>query len=110
MNIGNFQKVDTGLKGSIRTIGVTFAEVRLDKVTTAKRGQNSPDYKVIVRHAGNDFEVGAAWNKVSQDKKTKFISATMFEPTVMSQALNITLFERDDGKSYEGVCNPPQRS
>ena len=110
MNIGTFQKIDSGLKGSIRTIGFQFPDVMLERVTTAKRGENSPDYKVMVKHAGTNFEIGAGWNKVSADKKTKYISATAYEPTVMSQQLNFSLFEREGGKAYEAVCNAPQRN
>jgi uncharacterized protein (DUF736 family) len=102
-NVGTFQKTQNGFKGSIRTLQVNVPEVLLTKID-AKRGNNSPDYRVMV--AGH--EIGAAWNKVSTgEEKKKYISVTMDDPS-FPHRVNCSLFEREDGKGYDAVWNRPR--
>ena len=103
--VGTFQKTGNGYKGSIRTLQIHLPEVLLTKIEGAKRGDSSPDYRVMVV----GVECGAAWIKPYDNDKKKFVSATLDDPSLPT-ALNFSLFERQDGKGFDASWNRPRNN
>ena len=103
-NVGTFQKTGNGYKGNITTLQIRLPEVLLVKIEGAKRGESSPDYRVLVE----GVECGAAWIKpFSKDNNKKFVSATLDDPSFPS-AVNFSLFENQDGKTFNASWSRPQ--
>ena len=102
-NVGTFQKTTNGYKGGIRTLRVTLPEVILVKIEGTKRGDSSPDYRVLVE----GVECGAGWIRPYDDGKKKFVSATLDDPS-LPNAINFSLFENQDGKTFNASWNRPQ--
>lgn len=101
MIIGNFKQQDDGYTGSVLSIGfganfVTFSPV------PAKVG-NGPDFVVqAVTHEDDEFEIGAAWAKISKAGKP-YLSVKLDGPT-LAQPINCALTKQQDG-SYALVWN-----
>jgi uncharacterized protein (DUF736 family) len=98
MNIGKFQHQDGAYTGKVQTFPGGTVEMRI-----APTDQKGVDYRVMV--AGGDVELGAAWNKVSKEKGTKYISVKLDSPFAAQPAW-CSLFTQSDG-SYNLVWNRP---
>src|SRR3546814_20114630 len=70
------QKQDGSLEGTLATLNVT-AQIALIQ-NTRKTKENEPDYRVISRK--NGFELGAGWNRFSQNTGAEYISASLSAP------------------------------
>jgi uncharacterized protein (DUF736 family) len=98
MNIGKFQHQDGAYTGKVQTFAGGIVEMRI-----APTDQKGVDYRVMV--AGGDIELGAAWNKVSKEKGTKYVSVKLDSPFTPQPAW-CSLFKQSDG-SYNLVWNRP---
>lgn len=93
--IGNFTKQSDGYVGTVRTLTV---EVKVRLVPNEKGSENAPDYRV--QTAGN-YEIGAAWRKVSGATERPYLSVTLDDPSFPA-----TLYARlveSEGGSYDLV-------
>ena len=72
--IGSFKKVSGEYRGQIVTLSVQAKSVRI--TPDAKPNCNAPSHRVFV----GDVEVGAAWEKSSQDKRP-YLSVKLDDPS-----------------------------
>ncbi len=72
--IGTFHLVDGEFQGSIVTLSVQATSVRI--VPEQASSGNAPSHRVFVGEA----EVGAAWQKTSQDKRP-YLSVKLDDPS-----------------------------
>ncbi len=88
-NIGTFTTQNDGFTGTVRTLtlNVKVKFVPNDKESTT----NAPDYRIV---AGN-FEIGAAWKKVSKADRP-YLSATLDDPSFPA-TIYARLVESEDG-------------
>ena len=95
--IGTFTKSENGYAGTVRTLNVN---VKVKFVPNEKTSDNSPDYRVL---SGN-YEIGAAWRKVSQANRP-YLSVSLDDPSFPA-AIYGRLVESDDG-SYSLIWSRP---
>jgi uncharacterized protein (DUF736 family) len=88
--IGMFRKADNGFEGSITTLSVQCANVRLVK-NEEDRGDKAPDYRIFAGEA----EIGAAWEKVAQNERP-YLSCKLDDPS-FTAPIYPSLFEEADG-------------
>ena len=98
MLIGKFQHENGVYVGSIQTVAGGSQTVRI--ATTDLTGI---DY--LVTQAGTGIELGVAWNKISKEKGTKYVSVKLDSPFLPAPAW-CSLFEQKDG-TYNLVWNRP---
>ncbi|OWR00397.1 DUF736 domain-containing protein [Sphingopyxis witflariensis] len=72
--IGSFKKISGEYRGQIITLSVQAKSVRI--TPEAKPNGNAPSHRVFV----GDAEVGAAWEKTSQDKRP-YLSVKLDDPS-----------------------------
>jgi uncharacterized protein (DUF736 family) len=87
-NIGTFTAQNGSFTGTVRTL---THNVKVRIAPADKTSDNAPDYRV---YAGN-YEVGAAWKKVSQAKRD-YLSVTLDDPSFPA-TLYARLVEGEDG-------------
>lgn len=75
-NIGTFTFANDQFSGAIRTLHQTI-KCRIVPVAD-KRNDESPDYRVV---AGNGYELGAAWAKVSRNDRG-YLSVSIDDPSL----------------------------
>jgi uncharacterized protein (DUF736 family) len=75
-SIGTFSFANEQFSGNVRTLNLNL-KVRIVPVTD-KRSDDSPDYRVI---AGNGYELGAAWAKVSRNDRG-YLSVSIDDPAL----------------------------
>jgi len=93
MIIGNFTQDEQGYTGVITTAGLSIPEVEFRPVP-AKQG-NGPDYVVFGTYDSQDFELGAAWTKISKKGKT-YLSVKLDSPA-SPEPINCALVARANG-------------
>ncbi|MDB5986767.1 MAG: hypothetical protein JWR16_1820 [Nevskia sp.] len=86
--IGSFTAQNDGFTGTVRTL---TQNVKVRIAPADKSSENAPDYRV---YAGN-YEIGAAWKKVSQANRT-YLSVTLDDPSFPA-TLYARLVEGEDG-------------
>lgn len=87
--IGTFTKNSTGFAGTLRTLTL---DIKVKLVALDKTSDNAPDYRVVA--AGN-YEIGAAWKKVSQADRA-YLSLTLDDPSFPA-TVYARLIEGEDG-------------
>ena len=98
--IGNFKKVSGELRGQIATLALQAKSVRI--VAEESTSSNAPSHRVL----GGDVEIGAAWEKRTQDDRP-YLSVKLDDPSFLAPIF-AQLFEAEDG-SHDLVCNRPSR-
>ncbi|NIJ34081.1 DUF736 domain-containing protein [Sphingomonas oligoaromativorans] len=88
--IGTFRKAGSGFEGSITTLSVQRANVRLVK-NEEDRSDKAPDYRIFAGEA----EIGAAWEKVAQNERP-YLSCKLDDPS-FTAPIYPSLFEETDG-------------
>jgi len=86
--IGTFTAQNGSYTGTVRTL---TKSIKVRFAPTDKTSDNAPDFRV---YAGN-FELGAAWKKVSQADRP-YLSVSLDDPSFPS-AIYARLIEGDDG-------------
>lgn len=94
--IGNFTQQNDGFTGTVRTLTV---EVKVRLVPNDKGSKNAPDYRI--QTTGTNYEIGAAWSKVSEATERPYLSVTLDDPSFPA-TLYARLVESEDG-SYDLV-------
>ena len=87
--IGTFKKVGQGFEGEIVTLSVQAKSVRI--ASEDKPGANAPSHRVFV----GKVEVGAAWEKTTQDKRP-YLSVKLDDPS-FTAPIFAQLFAGEDG-------------
>lgn len=87
--IGTFTKTSNCFSGTLRTLTL---DIKAKLVALEKPSDNAPDYRVVA--AGN-YEVGAAWKKISQADRP-YLSITLDDPSFPT-TVYARLIEGEDG-------------
>ena len=98
MIIGKFQNENGVYTGSLRTFTGSTLAVRI-----APTDLKGIDY--IATLSGSEVELGVAWNKVGEEKGTKYVSVK-FDSPFLPAAVYCSLFKQSDG-GYNLVWNRP---
>lgn len=98
--IGSFKMVSGEYRGEIVTLSVQAKAVRI--VPEKNASGNAPSHRVFV----GDAEVGAAWQKTSQDKRS-YLSVKLDDPSFVAPIF-AQLFAGDEGV-YDLVWTRQQR-
>lgn len=88
-NIGTFTAQNTGFAGTIRTLTLN---VKVKLVPNDKGSENAPDFRM---QSANNFDIGAAWKKVSQAER-EYLSVTLDDPSFPA-TIYARLIEAEDG-------------
>ena len=88
-NIGTFTAQNDSYTGTVRTLTLN---VKVKIVPNDKESENAPDYRIV---AGN-FEIGAAWKKVSRATERPYLSVTLDDPSFPA-TIYARLVEGEDG-------------
>ena len=75
-SIGTFSFANEQFSGSVRTLNLTI-KCRIVPVAD-KRSEDSPDYRIV---AGNGYELGVAWAKVSRNDRG-YLSVSIDDPSL----------------------------
>lgn len=86
--IGSFKQVAGEYRGQIITLSVQAKSVRI--APEDNPGSNAPSHRVFV----GEVEVGAAWQKTSQDKRP-YLSVKLDDPS-FAAPIFAQLFEGED--------------
>ena len=103
MNLGTFEKLDDGsFTGTVNTL---MLQARI-KITPnqKKTADGQPDYRV---HAGN-AEIGAGWNKTSQQTGKPYISVKMDDPSFTAPLFAALVETEADGHQLIWSGRPNQ--
>jgi uncharacterized protein (DUF736 family) len=98
MIIGKFQNDNGVYTGKLVTFTGTSLAVRI-----APTDLKGIDY--IATIAGGEVELGVAWNRVGEEKGTKYVSLKLDSP-FLAAPVYCSLFKQSDG-SYNLVWNRP---
>ncbi len=98
--IGTFNLVDGEFRGAILTLALQARDVRIVSETNASG--NTPSHRVFV----GDVEVGAAWSKTSQDKRS-YLSVKLDDPSFVAPIF-AQLFA-GEGEEHDLVWSRPPR-
>jgi uncharacterized protein (DUF736 family) len=88
--IGKFRKMGDGFEGTIITLAVRCANVRL-VANEEDQGDKAPHYRIFADGA----EIGAAWKKVGQNDRP-YLSCKIDDPS-FTAPIYPSLFEDEDG-------------
>jgi len=98
MIIGTFQNNDGVYTGKVQTFTGTSLAVRI-----APTDLKGIDY--IATLSGSEIELGVAWNRVGEEKGTKYVSLKLDSPFLPAPAY-CSLFKQSDG-GYNLVWTRP---
>jgi uncharacterized protein (DUF736 family) len=98
MNIGKLQHKDGAYTGTVQTFTGSSLAVRI-----ALTDLKGVDY--LVTSADGETELGVAWNKVGEERGTKYISVKLDSP-FLPAPVYCSLFTQKDG-SYNLVWTRP---
>ncbi|MCL4069501.1 DUF736 domain-containing protein [Pseudomonas sp. GX19020] len=101
-NIGTFRKSGNEYTGEIVTLSLQTRNVRLVPETRAT-GDNAPSHRVYVGRA----EIGAAWDKVSNDGRP-YLGLKLDDPS-FTAPIYASLFDDEGGETHSLVWTRPVR-
>jgi uncharacterized protein (DUF736 family) len=93
MIIGKFIQNGSSYSGNIATAGLAIPEVHFTPVSP-KRG-DGPDFVVVANRQAENFELGAAWAKVSKKDKP-YLSVKLDGPT-FAAPIHCALTRQNEG-------------
>ena len=102
-NIGTFTRNSNGFTGAVRTLTLNVKSVRI--VPADKSSENAPDYRIL---ASGDHEIGAAWRKISQEKR-EYLSVTLDDPSFPA-TIYARLIEEEEGGKHTLIWSRPKAS
>ena len=99
--IGTFKKVSGEYRGQITTLSVQAKSVR---ITPEKDPSgNAPSHRVFI----GDVEVGAAWEKMTQDQRP-YLSVKLDDPS-FNAPIFANLVDDDGGETVSLIWSRPTR-
>jgi uncharacterized protein (DUF736 family) len=106
MMIGKFMQADEGYVGNIIGLGLKVTSITFSPVP-AKQG-SGPDFVVLGNDEdGGQYEVGAAWQRVSEKKGKPYLSVKLDGPTLVAP-IHCALIEQQLG-TYGLIWNRDSR-
>lgn len=87
--IGTFTTSKDGFAGTLRTLSF---QAKVNFVPNTKGSENAPDYRIL---ASGDYEIGAAWEKLSQSDRP-YLSVSIDDPALPA-TVYANLIEGEDG-------------
>lgn len=96
------QKADGTLEGTLATLNVTAPIAIVPNGRKAK--DNEPDYRIISRK--NGFELGAGWNRISQNTGAEYVSVSLSAPEFGTIYGNVAPAPGDDPSKKVIIWNP----
>ncbi len=99
--IGTFTATENGFTGSIRTLALNV-KARIARVDNPS--DRGPHFRI---YAGA-VELGAAWQKRSEQNDRDYLSVKLDDPS-FSAPINATLTEVDGGDGYQLIWSRPNR-
>lgn len=96
-------KSDGTFEGSLTTLNVTAPIAIIPN--TRKSKESEPDYRVVSRK--NGFELGAGWNRFSQNTGAEYISVSLSAPEFGTIYGNVANAPGDDPTKKVIIWNPP---
>jgi len=100
-NIGTFKKVGNEFQGEIVMLTVQVKDVRIVPVDN-RTNDEAPTHRVYVGRA----EIGAAWPRVSSEKR-EYHSLKLDDPS-FNAPIFANLFEDEDGEGYSLIWSRPR--
>lgn len=88
-NIGTFTAQNDGFTGTVRTLTLN---VKVKFIPNDRGSENAPDYRI---QAASGYDIGAAWNKVSQAERS-YLSVTLDDPSFPA-TIYARLIEEENG-------------
>ncbi|UXN76151.1 DUF736 family protein (plasmid) [Devosia sp. A8/3-2] len=96
------QKSDGSLEGTLATLNITAPIAIVPNDRKAK--DNEPDFRIISRK--NGYEVGAGWNRISQNTGAEYVSVSLSAPEFGTIYGNIANAPGDDNTKKVIIWNP----
>jgi uncharacterized protein (DUF736 family) len=98
MIIGKFQQENGVYVGSVSAFAAPTVPVRI-----APTDLKGIDF--LVTQSDKDIELGVAWNRVGEEKGTKYVSVKLDSPFLPAPAW-CSLFRQSDGSTRGCSCRP----
>lgn len=96
------QKTDGSLEGTLATLNITAP---IDIVPNGRKAKdNEPDFRIISRK--NGYEVGAGWNRISQNTGAEYLSVSLSAPEFGTLYGNVANAPGDDNTKKVIIWNP----
>ncbi|MGN6096615.1 MAG: DUF736 domain-containing protein [Bosea sp. (in: a-proteobacteria)] len=96
-------KSDGTMDGTLTTLNVTAP---ISIIPNARKAKDSePDFRVVSRK--NGFELGAGWNRFSQNTGAEYVSVSLSAPEFGTIYGNIANAPGDDPSKKVIIWNPP---
>jgi uncharacterized protein (DUF736 family) len=96
MIIGKFTQSGEGYEGEITGFALKVAGINIRPMLTKQ--SSGPDFVVFgTDEAGQPYEMGAAWKRVSEKKGKQYLSVKLDGPT-LAAPINCALIEQLDGR------------
>jgi uncharacterized protein (DUF736 family) len=96
-------KNDGSLEGTLATLTVSAPIAIIPNARKAK--ESEPDYRIISRK--NGFELGAGWNRFSQNTGAEYVSVSLSAPEFGTIYGNVANAPGDDPMKKVIIWNPP---
>ena len=96
-------KCDGSMDGTLATLNVTAPIWIVPNVRKTK--ENEPDFRIISRK--NGFELGAGWNRFSQNTGAEYVSVSLSAPEFGTIYGNVANAPGDDPSKKVIIWNPP---
>lgn len=96
-------KSDGSMDGMLATLNVT-APISIVP-NGRKTKENEPDFRIISRK--NGFELGAGWNRFSQNTGAEYVSVSLSAPEFGTIYGNVANAPGDDPSKKVIIWNPP---
>ena len=96
-------KSDGSMDGTLATLNVTAPISIVPNVRKTK--ENEPDFRIISRK--NGFELGAGWNRFSQNTGAEYVSVSLSAPEFGTIYGNVANAPGDDPSKKVIIWNPP---
>lgn len=97
------EKSDGTFEGNLATLNVSAPIAMLPNNRKTKDAE--PDWRIISRK--NGFELGAGWNRFSQNTGAEYISVTLSAPEFGTIYGNVANAPGEDAKKKVIIWNPP---
>ena len=102
-NIGTFTSNGTGFTGTIRTLALN---VKARFVRIENPSDKGPHFRIL---APGNVELGAAWQKRSEQTDRDYLSVKLDDPS-FNAPIYANLFDDEEGGSYTLIWSRPQKA
>jgi uncharacterized protein (DUF736 family) len=100
--IGSFKKTGSEYTGDIHTLSLQAKKIRIVAVE-ASTNEKAPSHRVMI----NKIELGAAWQRKTQDGGREYLSVKLDDPTFAAPIHANLIAEDDKSENYSLVWSRP---